>query len=175
MTLLEPKMQSEQDIGIQLRQALRCLASTVTIITARNKGEEYAIAATSFSALSMEPPSVIVCVNRNSSIAPVLEPAASFGVNILSTNHADLAKACGGFKDRAARFRAGSFKPDAFGVLCLQDAQATISCQIDTRLPYGSHDIIVGKVRAVCVGSVIDPLLYLNGSYRAVAECGLVA
>lgn len=157
--------QSDSELRDLLRSAMRGFASTVTVVTARQSDQRYAMAATSFTALSMDPPSIVVCINRKTSIFPALEATDYFAVNILSQRHLALAQACGRSDDRAARFEIGAFIDDEFGVPRLADAQASIGCRIEERLRYGSHTMVVGRVTAIDCASDIDPLVYLNGGY----------
>ena len=50
-------------IAVQMRDALRRLAKAVVVITVRHDGQRYAMAATAVSELSMDPPSLLICVN----------------------------------------------------------------------------------------------------------------
>jgi len=54
----------EDDLAAQTKLALRRLASAVAVVTCRKEGQRYAMTATAVNAMSMRPPSMIVCVNR---------------------------------------------------------------------------------------------------------------
>ena len=154
-------------IADKTKLALRRLAKSVMIITARQDGVNYAMAATAVDALSMEPPSVLACVNQNASIHPVLLKAERFAINILSRAHEDLSHHCGGRVKGEARFEIGSWDHDG-EVPVLADAQAAILCRSDAHFEYGTHSIFVGKVEDVRTHGVIDPLVYIDGRYTGV-------
>lgn len=68
----------------EAKLALRRLASTVSIVTCRHDGCNHAMTATAVSALSMDPPSMLVCVNRSAGFHNALDQASEFAINILS-------------------------------------------------------------------------------------------
>src|SRR5271170_5791965 len=72
--------------------ALRRLASSVSVVTCRLDGRNYAMTATAVSALSMEPPSMLVCVNRSAAFHGALNQASEFAINILSRAHVDVSR-----------------------------------------------------------------------------------
>ena len=67
-----------------LRQAMRRVASTVALVTVRHDTLNHGVAATAVSSVSMEPPSMLVVLNTESSaIAPLLA-AGRFCINYLT-------------------------------------------------------------------------------------------
>src|SRR5688572_11091094 len=90
-----------------VRDALRRWAKGVVVITARRGAARMAMAATAAMPLSLDPPSVIACVNQSASIADALEPGAFIGFNILRAHHLDLSRNCSGAVKGEARFATG--------------------------------------------------------------------
>src|SRR3546814_6417669 len=72
------------DLAEQAKLALRRMAKSVTVITCRHEGVRYAVAATAADALSMDPPSMIVSVNRSASLHAPLSAGAGFCLNVLA-------------------------------------------------------------------------------------------
>lgn len=167
--ILEPTVAADPDrLAGELRQALRGVAATVAVVSATYAGERYAMAATSFTPLSMAPPSILICVNRASSLYRPLTHGIGFCVNLLSPRHERLARVCGG-GDRDERFAAGDFiDDDRDGAPYLGDAQCSIQCSQDGRYLYGTHAVVIGKVKSIRSSGHIDPLIYLDGQYSAV-------
>jgi flavin reductase (DIM6/NTAB) family NADH-FMN oxidoreductase RutF len=159
------------EIADRLRTALRGLASTVVVVSSEALGERYAMAATSFTPVSMDPPSVLVCINRSASMFRPIMAGAGFCVNLLAPRHEALARACSG-GDRARRFEIGDFVSHAGGAPYLRDAQAVIQCAQDGRYLYGTHAIIIGRVRSVHAAPCIDPLIYVSGRYAGLGQAG---
>ena len=146
--------------------ALRRLASAVSVVTCRDEVRNYAMTATSVSALSMEPPSILVCINRSTEFHKALDRADEFAVNILSRAHLSVSKACSGEANGENRFRTGAW--DTSGATpVLADAQAAIICRKVKGMRFGTHTIFMGGIVSVATNGEVDPLIYLDGRYAA--------
>jgi len=156
----------------QLRQGLRRLGKAVVVITCRYDERRWAMTATAVSELSMDPPSLLVCVNRTASLYEPLSAGASFCVNILHADHLAVSQACSGAAKGEARFREGQWDTAYCGTPYLRDAQASFVCEHGTMVEYGTHAIVIGEVREVRVSGEVDPLIYLDGGYTRAARAG---
>ena len=72
-----------EELAAQTKLALRRLASAVAVVTCRDGERRHAMTATAVSAMSMQPPSMIVCVNRSAAFHAAISLATSFAINIL--------------------------------------------------------------------------------------------
>lgn len=172
---MEEEIFEHGHVAALLKQAMRGLASSVSLISAADKsGARVAMAATSVTALTMEPPAMLACINRNTSSYPTLRDGADFCINILAVDHLPIAQLCSSGAQGEERFANGLWEKDARGVPYLKDAQAAIVCTQSRRIEYGTHDIFIGLVRQVHLPREIDPLVYVDGSYRAVHADPLV-
>lgn len=155
-----------QDLSQGLKDAMRRLASAVAVVSARSRdGGSVGMAATSVTSLSMSPPSLLVCVNRQTGIHASMFIGARFNVNLLGNNHRDVAAAFGGQMARELRFGVGQWADDIQGLPALADAQAVIGCEVDRLVTYGTHTIVIGAVREVRVSGEVQPLIYQDGRY----------
>ncbi|MPT47319.1 MAG: flavin reductase [Sphingobium sp.] len=158
-------------LATALKNAMRGFAQSVVIITTVDEeGKRYAMAATAVTPLSMDPPSMLICVNRSVSSHKILEGGANFSLNILSVDQVDIARNCGGGARGEDRFSTGNWVPDDDGIPYVADAQAIIRCHQRQRISYGSHDIFIGDVLSVELADAVDPLIYMNGAYRHIGE-----
>jgi flavin reductase (DIM6/NTAB) family NADH-FMN oxidoreductase RutF len=123
------------------------------------------MSATAFCEVSMEPPSLLISVNKSASISPVLLRGAPFAVNILQCGLEDLANRCAGAVKGEERFATHDWKTSEEGVPFLADSQASLVCQNDTNLDYGTHVIFVGRVLEVFGNGQRNPLIYVDGRY----------
>jgi flavin reductase (DIM6/NTAB) family NADH-FMN oxidoreductase RutF len=146
--------------------ALRRLASSVSVVTCRHKGRNYAMTATAVSAVSMDPPSMLVCVNRSGGFHDALDQAGEFAINVLSRAHVDISKLCSGGASGERRFEIGYWDTRAAAPV-LVDAQAAIICRKDKGFQYGSHTVFMGPVISISVNGDVDPLIYVDGRYAA--------
>jgi flavin reductase (DIM6/NTAB) family NADH-FMN oxidoreductase RutF len=156
------------DLVQGMKQAMRRLAASVVVVTARDGDARYAMAASSCTSLSMEPPSILLCVNRTASIYPILDHGKDFCINVLSGSHEAVSVACSGAMKGEDRFRTGDWQNDPdTNVPFLSDAQASLICAVDDIHHYGTHGIFVGKVKRVHLHGDVYPLIYVNGGYSS--------
>jgi len=152
--------------GELLREALRHVAGSVSIITAGVGDERTGLTATSATSLSVDPPTMLVAVNRQASAWPVIRSHRHFCVNFLSADHLDLAERFAGRKgvNGAERYDDASWVQLATGAQALADAVAAIDCEVQEIIERHSHAIIIGAVKAVLVNGG-DVLVYGQRQY----------
>lgn len=148
------------------RAAMRRVASTVAVVTCQRDGEWAGMAATSVTSLSLDPPSLLVCVNRGAGIRGSVRHGSAFTVNLLDRRHASVSVAFGGGVPVAERFGTGAWQASETGVPWLEDGLAAVECVVDGEIEYGSHSIIIGRVQSVRISGEATPLIYLDGRYQ---------
>jgi flavin reductase (DIM6/NTAB) family NADH-FMN oxidoreductase RutF len=167
-------MQATETVSAELkqgmRQAMRRLAASVVVVTARDGDTRYAMAASAVTSLSMDPPSILACVNKSTSIYPVLMAGVDFCINILSAAHEDLSIAASGAQKGEGRF-IGDWRDDPdTRTPFLGDSQASLICAVDGIHHYGTHGIFIGKVKRVHLHGDVYPLIYVDGRYSSVVD-----
>ncbi len=154
-----------------LKDAMRLVAGGVSVVTAGDGDERTGLTVTSAVSLSIDPPTMIICVNRNASALPVIAERRHFCVNVLSAEHepvADRFAGRGGVKG-VDRYDEADWRPQATGALALQGAIATIDCEVEEMIERHSHVIVIGAVRAVATRPG-EPLVYSRGRYHRLAQ-----
>ncbi|WP_307233061.1 flavin reductase family protein [Pararhizobium capsulatum] len=149
-----------------LKTAMRRMSGGVSVITAGVGEERTGATVTSATALSVDPPTMIVNINRSSSSWPVISRYGHFCVNILSAEQQDIADRFagkGGLKG-ASRYDGAEWFTLASGASALRGALAVIDCEVDEIIERHSHAIILGRVVSIVAGEG-HSLLYNNGSY----------
>jgi len=154
----------DEELAAQTKLALRRLASAVAVVTCRDGEKRHAMTATAVNAMSMQPPSMIVCVNRSSTFHAVISRADKFAINILHRNQVEISMGCGGKLRGEDRFHSPAWDEEN-GVPVLPEAQARIVCAKQDRFDYGSHTIFLGRVTSVGMHGEVDPLIYVDGHY----------
>ncbi|GGQ17354.1 flavin reductase family protein [Streptosporangium pseudovulgare] len=146
------------------RRALAVHAAGVVVITAQSGGVPAGLTATSFSSVSLEPPLVSFCVDRDSTTWPRLRAADHFAVNILTSDQAGLAArfASKGVDRFAEPTR---WRPGPLGAPLLQDVSAHLVCLPHQTVDVGDHILVVGLIAEVSVGDRGLPLLYHRGRF----------
>ncbi|MDR8104993.1 flavin reductase family protein [Burkholderia cenocepacia] len=158
----EPSLEQQQELTQFFKLAMRRLTSTIAIVSTEQDGQPFGMVATAVTSLCMDPPALLVCVNRKASISRPLIQRGEFVVNLLRDVHQDLVGLFSGKVKGAERFQHGHWDYSG-GIPVLSDAQAAIVCQVDSQIHYGGHDVIVGRVASVRVENDIAPLLYQDG------------
>lgn len=148
-----------------LRAGLRRLAKAVVILTCVENGTRYAMAATAVSELSLDPPSMLICVNRTASLHAPLIAGADFGINILHGTHEDIAARCHGPVKGEARFAEARWIFENGDPPRLEDAQASFLCRQREQVAFGTHTIFIGEVTSCWTSAETDPLIYVDGRY----------
>jgi len=157
-------------VAAQLRQAMRGVASTVTLLaTVTPTGDRHAMIASSFTSVSLEPATVLVCIGRHTTIHGLLLAAGRLSINILQTTQQELARACSQ-QAGEERFAHGNWHRDeASGLPYLADAQAALLCEIGQQHVVGTHSVVLAQVqRVLAEQQEIAPLVYLDGQFGRV-------
>lgn len=161
---------SDAEIKEGVKSGLRRLARSVAIISCSDGDGSYAMTATAVSELSLDPPSMLVCVNRSASIHRPLDNGATFCISILSRSQEAISALCGGKASAAERFNHPDWRVSPEGVPFLANANAVFQCLQRERLTFGTHEVFIGEVIDVAMSSNPDPLLYADGRYASLAQ-----
>ena len=156
------------------RLGMRTLVAGVSVITAHGPGGvPLGLTATSVSSLSADPPSLLVCVNRQKDIASALVAGAAFAVNVLTDSQVMIAQAFGGqLSARGAdRFAHGTWHRSREGeVPLLLGCRAAFECRVAHVHDWETHHIVIGSVVDVHFFAPDEPpLAYCDGDYRSVS------
>jgi flavin reductase (DIM6/NTAB) family NADH-FMN oxidoreductase RutF len=154
------------------RGAMRHLAGGVSVITVGRGKDITGMTVTSVSSLSVDPPTLIVSINRDSSSWPLLRRHGFFGVSILTADQIDVADRFtgkGGLKG-AARFAGAQWFTRASGVPLLVGALAAIDCEVEDIVERHSHAIVIGRVLDIQASTRTAALAYWQGQYVAIDQ-----
>lgn len=164
-----------------LKEAMRNVPSTVALITSRDaEGTPHGMAASAVISVTVDPPAVLVAVNRAAGIHPVLEMSGRLCINFLAKDQAHLLDAFSRSDLRAERFIQPDWR-DVRGVggkdlPWLPAARAVLFTEIDQTMPYGTHTLFIARVREVVLPSPAatedHPLVWLGGRSVPLAMLG---
>lgn len=150
-----------------MKPAMRRLPSGIALITAQDPetGKPVGLAASSVISVSMEPPSMLVSINRSASAWPVIERTNQFCINLLSRDHRNLVQTFSSATHRHARFSEGAWEVGPDGVPFLTDSLASLFCRTAVSQHFGTHAVCIGEVIDVRLGEGDEPLVWLNGTF----------
>lgn len=146
------------------RNALARFASGVTVVLTRNSGGAFVgFTASAFSFLSLDPPLVLVCLQKDADCYPAFMEAQRFTVSILSAGQSDLAvrfatKSIDKLRGVATVPLPGSGLPSVDG------ASAWLDCRMHSRPDGGDHTILIGEVLAASATDA-PPLLRFDRGF----------
>ncbi|MDX3895062.1 flavin reductase family protein [Pusillimonas sp.] len=152
-------------IGSNFRTAMRGYPATVNIITSRHNEVDHGMTATAVTSVTMDPPSMLVCLNKQTYLHEMLLCQPVFAVNVLAQRQHELSDAFSGKLSPQERFSLGQWQRHSAGVLTLSDAHARVVCRRAAAIPYGTHTIFIGEVIDVAMADASRPLLYEDARY----------
>lgn len=151
------------------RKVMGTYPTGVTVVTARDaKGEPVGLTVNSFTSVSLDPPLVLVCIDRSAASHDRLLNAGSFAVNILASDQAGIALRFAA-EPSGGRFDGVDWHEGPTGAPLLAGASAWLSCTLQDALPAGDHSILLALVDEAAVGPS-EALAFCRGSYGAVVR-----
>jgi flavin reductase (DIM6/NTAB) family NADH-FMN oxidoreductase RutF len=145
-------------------------ATGVTIVTTSQGSRRAGITINAFTSVSLDPPLVLVCVERRSYVHDVIAASGAFAVNVLTAEQADVSR-CFAAKSEAklARFCGVTTHDEVTGAPIFDQCAGFVDCRLEAVYPGGDHSIFVGRVVALG-GNDVPPLLYYRGKYGQLYE-----
>jgi 3-hydroxy-9,10-secoandrosta-1,3,5(10)-triene-9,17-dione monooxygenase reductase component len=147
------------------RDALGRFATGVAFVTAAPDGEPAGLIVNSLTSVSLDPPLVAFCPSHRSLTWARMRRARRFGVNVLGRRHERFARRVA--PAGADRFADLDWETGHGGVPLLTDALAVLECETVAEHPAGDHSIVVGRVEALRISTIDEPLLFYAGIFRA--------
>jgi flavin reductase (DIM6/NTAB) family NADH-FMN oxidoreductase RutF len=149
----------------QFRSLMSRFASGVTVVTTvDDRRRAHGMTVTAFSSLSLDPPLVLICVDRAASMLEVLDTAGFFAVNILSDSQGRLSRQFSR-EEMELRFEGVPFHAGATSAPLIDGAHAVIECRRHARHDVGDHTIFVGLVVSGELNDTTAPLVFHRGIY----------
>lgn len=154
----------------EFRRVLGHFVTGVTIVTARQAGSDEPVGLTvnAMASLSLDPPLVLVCIERSADSHDSIHDAEAFAVNVLAAGQETLSRR---FAELAPerKFDGVAWSTATTGAPVLGDTLAWVDCRIQARYPGGDHTIFVGQVVDADAREGA-PLLYYRGGYADLAR-----
>lgn len=152
----------------EFRRVLGHFAAGVTVVTTiGDDGQPYGLTATAFTSVSLEPPLVLVCVDKRAESHPHFHVSHVFAVNFLGVDHEHLSRrfaTSGGDKFKDLEVRRG-----ITGAPLLAQALGYLECRTVDIIEGGDHTIFLGQVEGADAHEG-EPLLYFKGAYRRIVK-----
>lgn len=148
------------------RNAMGHLAMPVAVVAASDGTIREAVTTTTLCSASVDPPTLIVSINRQSVLNGLVEDSRAFSVNVLTDEQASVGRVFSDARRKGdRRFSEGSWTSGTTGSPLLEDALATFECELVQTMDYGQNRILIGRVVSIGFGEK-QPLLYRDGFFR---------
>jgi len=150
------------------RTVLGHFVTGVTVVTALDGDRPFGITVNALSSVSLEPPLVMVALDRRRFLTPIVRAAGRYAVNILSEDQQALSDCFAGADVTPGRdrFCGASWHPGSMGLPLLDGAIATLECNVVETFSAGDHDLFIGRVETLANAADHPmPLLYYRRRY----------
>lgn len=150
------------------RRVMRRFPTGVTVVAVADpSGDPWGLTVSSFTSVSLDPPLVLVCIDRSSDTHDRILEAPGFGVSVLAVGQAGVASRFA-VDPSDGRFDEVGWHLGPAGYPLLQGAAAWLECDLHEILSGGDHSIVLGRVRGTGVSD--EPsMVYHEGAFGSVA------
>lgn len=148
------------------RQTMSQFASGVTVVSTNHEGILYGLTVASFCSLSLEPPLILVCIDKKSNTHSMMEKSGIFAVNILNSEQQDVSRLFADPATEGRRFEMVRYRVGESGAPIIEPSLASIDCRVADTHDGGDHTIFVGEVIDLAYDEEAEPLIYWRSGYH---------
>jgi flavin reductase len=150
------------------RDAMALVGAAVHLVTTDGPGGLAGFTASAVCSVTDTPPTLLVCVNRSSSVGEAFRLNGVLCVNTLTSAHEHISGLFGGKTPVEERFAASEWTTAATGSPILSGAIASFDCQVESNVDVGTHSVLICRVVGIEQGDARDGLIYFGRRYHAV-------
>lgn len=146
-------------------------ATGVTVVTAHDGDADAGMTVNAFLSVALEPPSVLVSLQRDADTLPLIERSGRFALSVLAADQRALSEQFARPTPSAEKFRGVGVHRGATGAPLLDGTIGGLECEVRSVVPAFDHRLVIGEVVGIDPGRDALPLLFFRSGY-AVAEDG---
>ena len=151
-----------------LREAFGHFPSGVVAIAAEVDGVREGLAASTFVAVSLDPPLVSFCVQNTSTTWPKLQGVPRLGISVLGESHDVAARALAA--RTGDRFAGLETVSRSSGAVFIKGTSLWLESEIEQLIPAGDHTIVVLRVGDVAIDAQVAPIVFHRSSFRRLGD-----
>jgi flavin reductase (DIM6/NTAB) family NADH-FMN oxidoreductase RutF len=156
-------MQPGNEINaVSFRETLGHFASGVTVITTMYENIVHGMTANAFCSVSLDPPLVLVSIDKRAHMQTLLAESGYYGVSVLARNQEALSRHFSGRSQ--VKLRVPFFWHSSCPLI--EGSVAQLVCRIIAAYPVGDHKLYIGQVEALGSSNGNAPLLFYGGKYH---------
>ena len=159
-------------LRLRFRDAMANLPAAVNILTTAGPAGRCGITASAVCSVSDDPPTLLFCINRNSTTAAVFEQNRRVCINVLASDHQELALHFAGATKlpMAERFEQAVWLPHDEDLPVLEAAMVRLTGRVVQTSPVRSHIVMFVEVDDIAVRKDADALVYFDRKFRPVTR-----
>ncbi|CBJ82717.1 putative oxidoreductase component with FMN-binding split barrel domain [Xenorhabdus bovienii str. Jollieti] len=168
-------MSVENEHRLRFRNAMASLSAAVNIITTDGPAGQCGITATAVCSVTDTPPTLMVCINRNSAMNPIFQENGRLCVNILNHEQELIARHFAGMTgvSMEERFGWNIWKTGALGQPMLKETLANLEGSIEQVQEIGTHYVYLVEVKQIAVKEEGHGLIYFKRDFHHVMDKAL--
>lgn len=150
------------------RKVMGHFVTGVTVVTALQDDRPFGITVNALSSVSLQPPLVMVALDRRRFLTPIVRAAGRYAVNILAEDEQALSDCFAGAPVTPGResFCGAAWHPGPTGLPLIDGAIASLECALVETFSAGDHDLFIGRVETLANEPHHPmPLLYYRRRY----------
>jgi flavin reductase len=155
----------------EFRDAMARMGAAVNIITTGGPAGRGGFTASAVCSVTDEPPTLLVCMNRNATAAAALRANGTVCVNVVTAGQKEAAMVFAGVTkcSMEERFDSGTFTALETGAPVMQGCVVSFDCKVTEIVEKGTHLVVFAEVAGIRSGSQQDHgLIYFGRDYHAV-------
>ncbi len=150
---------------------MRQWATGVTIVTSAFENVRGGMTVSSFTSVSLEPPTVLVCLNKKTFTHDLVARSGVYAICLLSAGQEALSNRFAGLEPQVSdRFEGIAVTSAETGSPLLPDAIAWLDCRVRQAIDTFTHTIYIAEVVYAYVRPDVEPLVYHNRRYRLLID-----
>lgn len=163
-------MSQENEQRLRFRDAMASLSAAVNIVTTDGPAGRCGITATAVCSVTDTPPTLLVCINRNSAMNPVFQENRRLCVNVLNHEQELMARHFAGMTGVSMedRFRLEEWQLGALGQPVLRNTLASLEGEIEQIQSIGTHQMYLVQIKQIALSEAGNGLIYFKRNFHPV-------
>ncbi|WP_206208402.1 flavin reductase [Vibrio sp. H11] len=155
------------DNGVQaFKDGMASLGSAVNVVTTMVDGQAAGFTATAVTSVTDTPPTLLVCLNRSSSVFAAFDKAQTLCVNTLAAEQAQVSGLFAGKLSQQERFDSVAWQSFVTGAPVLAASSTAFDCKIASRSTVGTHEVFFCEIVGIGAAQQISNLVYFDRRYH---------
>lgn len=163
---------TEAALRQQFREVMAGVATPVAIVTTVDNDRPHGATVSAFVSLSMEPPLLLISLDKRSELLKLIQVSHRFGLNVLGSGQHELA-ASFARKNVVDKFDGVQWQP-CHGVPRLPDVCGWVACDVSEFVDAGDHTMVIGTV-VEAEHDISAPLTYHRRAFGTHVGIGTLA